>query len=67
MPGKRRTVEERVALIEEKINKKTAEIEALEAQKQKLLHPVTMKSVMAQAKQAGLTPEEIAEMLGLEI
>ena len=67
MPGRRRTVEERVALIEEKINKKTAEIEALESQKQKLLHPVTMKSVMAQAKQAGLTPEEIAEMLGLEI
>ena len=42
MPG-RRTVEDRVALIDEKIAKKQAEIEALEAQKNKLLHPVTMK------------------------
>ncbi|NCE65707.1 hypothetical protein D1159_14265 [Pseudoflavonifractor sp. 524-17] len=67
MPGRRRSVEERVAILEEKISKKTAEIEVLEAQKQKLLHPITMKSVMVQAKQAGLTPEEIAERLGLEI
>ena len=35
-----RTVEERIAIIDEKISKKKAEIEALEAQKQKLLHPV---------------------------
>ena len=49
MPG-RRTVEDRVALIDEKIAKKQAEIEALEAQKNKLLHPVTMKSVMEKAK-----------------
>lgn len=66
MPG-RRTVEDRVALIDEKIAKKQAEIEALEAQKNKLLHPVTMKSVIAKAKAAGLSPEEIAEKLGLEV
>ena len=54
MPG-RRTVEDRVALIDEKIAKKQAEIEALEAQKNKLLHPVTMKSVMEKAKAAGLS------------
>ena len=63
----RRSLEDRVALIDEKIAKKQAEIEALEAQKNKLLHPATMKSVMDKAKAAGLTPEEIAEKLGIEV
>lgn len=62
-----RTVEERIAIIDEKIAKKKAEIEALETQKQKLLHPVTMKTVMEKAKATGLSPEEIAEKLGLEM
>ncbi len=62
-----RTVEERIAIIDEKISKKKAEIEALETQKQKLLHPVTMKTVMEKAKASGLSPEEIAEKLGLEM
>ena len=65
MAGK--TAEERIAAIDEKIAKKQAEIEALETQKQKLLHPVNMKTVMEAAKEAGLTPEEIAEKLGLNI
>lgn len=67
MPVKRRTVEERVAAIDERIAKKQAEIEMLEAQKQKLLHPLTMKVVMDKAKAAGLTLEEIAEKLGIEV
>ena len=53
----RRTVEQRVALIDEKIEKK----------KYKLLHPVTMKTVMDKAKASGLTAEEIAEKLGIEL
>ncbi len=65
MAGK--TAEERIAVIEEKIAKKQTEIDALEAQKQKLLHPVNMRTVIAKAKEAGLTPEEIAEKLGLEV
>lgn len=63
----RKPTEERIAIIDEKIAKKQAEINAFEAQKQKLLHPVNMKTVMAKAKEAGLTPEEIAEKLGLEV
>lgn len=63
----RKTVEERIAVIDERIAKKQAEIKALEEQKNKLLHPVTMKTVMAKAKDSGLTPEQIAEKLGLEI
>ena len=62
-----RTVEERIAIIDEKISKKKAEIKALETQKQKLLHPVTMKTVMEKAKASGPSPEEIAEKLGLEM
>ena len=66
MPG-RKTVEERVAIIDGKISKKQAEIEALEAQKKKLQHPVTLKSVISKAKESGMTPEEIAEKLGIEV
>lgn len=62
-----KTVEERIALIDQKIEKKKAEIEALEETKQKLLHPVNMKTVIAAAKEAGITAEEIAEKLGLKI
>ena len=51
-----RTVEERIAIIDEKISKKKADIKVLEAQKQKLLHPVTMKTVMEKAKASGLSP-----------
>ena len=62
-----RTSSARIATIEEKIRKKQAEIEALEAQRQKLLHPVNMRTVMTKAKEAGLSPSEIAEKLGLEV
>ena len=62
-----RSTEERIALIDAKISKKQDEIKALEAQKQKLLHPVTMRSVMEKVKAAGLSAEEIAEKLGLEM
>lgn len=57
----------RIAVIDEKIEKKKAEIEALEAQKEQLLHPVTMKSVIAKAKEAGMSARDIAEKLGLEV
>ena len=62
-----RSTEERIALIDAKISKKQEEIKALDAQKQKLLHPVTMRSVMEKAKAAGLSAEEIAEKLGLDM
>lgn len=66
MPA-RKTVDERVALIEQKIAKKKAEIDELEAQKQKLLHPISMRAVLTKAKEAGLTPLEVAEKLGIEV
>ena len=62
-----RSTEERIALIDAKISKKQEEIKTLEAQKQKLRHPVPMRTVMEKAKAAGLSAEEIAEKLGLEM
>ncbi len=66
MPG-RKTTQERIVLIESKIEKKKEEIRALEEQREKLLHPVTMRSVMSKAKESGLTPERIAEKLGIKV
>lgn len=66
MPA-RKTVDERVALIEQKIAKKKAEIDELESQKQKLLHPISMRAVLTKAKEAGLSPMEVAEKLGIEV
>lgn len=63
----RKSVDERVALIDAKIAKKKEELASLEAQKEKLLRPINMRTVMAKAKEAGLTPADIAEKLGLDI
>lgn len=65
MAGK--SIEERIALIDAKIAKKKEELAELEAKKQELLHPVSMKEVLNKAKEAGLSPKEVAEKLGLEI
>ncbi len=62
-----RPVAERVAAIDQKIAKKKAELEALEQQKNRLLHPVSMRTILTKAKEAGMTPEEIAEKLGIEV
>lgn len=60
-------MEERIAILEEKILKKKAELSKLEKQKSNLLHPVTMRSVISKAKEAGLTLEDVADKLGLEL
>ena len=62
-----RPLEERIAEIDLKIEKKKAELAILEAKKQKMLHPKSMRSVMNAAKEAGMTPDEIAEKLGLDL
>lgn len=62
-----KSVDERVALLDQKIARKKEELASLEAQKQKLLHPINMKIVMAKAKEAGMTPEDVAKKLGLEV
>lgn len=53
--------------LSKKIEKKKSELAALEAQKEKLLHPVNMRTVMAKAKELGMTAEEVAEKLGIDV
>ncbi len=62
-----KTIDERIAVFDAKISKKKEEIAALESQKYALEHPVSIKTVIAKAKQAGLSAHDIAEKLGLEI
>ncbi len=63
----KKSVEERVAILDEKIAKKRAELNALEEKRERLLHPVSMRTVLQMAKSAGMTPLEVAERLGLEV
>lgn len=63
----RRSVDERVAELDAKIEKKQAELKALEAQKTRLLNPISMKTVMTKAKEAGLSAEDVAKKLGLDV
>lgn len=62
-----RTKEERIADLDAKIAKKKEELAKLEMQKHRLEHPISVKSIIAKAKEAGLTHEQIAEKLGIEI
>ena len=62
-----KTKEERVAAIDAKIEKKRAEIKALEEKKKQILNPVSMRSVLSKAKEAGMTPEEVAGKLGIKL
>ena len=62
-----KTKEERIAAIDEKIKKKRAEIKLLEEKKKQILNPVSMRSVLSKAKEAGMTPEEVADKLGIKL
>lgn len=62
-----KTFDERIAVLEEKIAKKKTEIAKLESQKYALEHPVSIKDIIAKAKQSGMSAHDIAEKLGLEI
>ncbi len=62
-----KSAKEKIELIDAKIAQKQNEIKALEAQKEKILHPVNMRIVMMKAKEAGMTAEDIAKKLGLKL
>lgn len=57
--------EERITAIDAKIKKKRAEIKLLEENKKQILNPVSMRSVLSKAKQAGMSPNEVADKLGI--
>lgn len=62
-----RTKEERIADLDTKIAKKKEELEKLETQKRRIEHPISVKSIISKAKASGMSPEDIAEKLGIEI
>ncbi|MEA4953928.1 MAG: hypothetical protein VB096_00210 [Pseudoflavonifractor sp.] len=62
-----RTLEERIAVLNEKISKKKTEIAKLESQRYTLEHPVSIKDLIMKAKQSGMSPNEIAQKLGIDI
>lgn len=73
MPRTTHTKEERIAVIDAKIEKHKKDIKTLEAKKQAILNPkprkarTTAKTVVDLAKKAGMKPEEMLEKLGLKI
>lgn len=59
------SIEERIAAIDVKIAKKKEELAKLEAQKESLLHPISMRAVLTKAKEAGYSAKDVADKLGL--
>lgn len=69
----RRSAEERIAEIDKKIAAHKASIAVLEEKKKAILNPkpritkaAKMKAIIEGAKKSGMSPEEIAEKLGIE-
>lgn len=62
-----KTSEDRISVIDGKIAKKKAEIASLESQKYALEHPVSIKDIIAKAKHSGMSAQDIAKKLGIEI
>lgn len=61
----RLTKEQQIASLDEKIQKKKAEIAELEKKKYDLEHPATYEAVVEAARKAGIKPEAMAEKLGV--
>ena len=67
----RKSKEERIAIIDKKIETHKANIEMLEAKKTIIMYPktrrkkATLKSIIAIAKEQGWTEEDIAKKLGI--
>lgn len=60
--------QERLRIIDEKIARKKREIEELEAKRRELLDPpISMADVIAKLRKSGMTPDEIAQKLGLNM
>jgi len=68
-----RSKEERIAILDSKIAAHKANIEILESKKTLIMYPktrkrkTTLKSLIAIAKEKGLTEEDIAKKLGITL
>ena len=68
----RRTKEEMIADIDKKIAFHKAHIEQLEAKKSSILNPkprknAVIKTIISKATESGMSEQEIAEKLGIEL
>lgn len=63
MPVK--TLEQKLAAIDAKIERVRKDLDDLYEKKKKLQNPITRKSVLAKAIDLGMSPMEMAERLGL--
>lgn len=66
MPRPRKSVEERVAEIDAKIEKKKAELAALEEKKSRIQNPITAQMIIKKAKESGMSLAEMMDKLGIE-
>ena len=63
MPVK--TTEQKIAAIDAKIERVRRDLDHLYEVKKKLMHPLTRKTVLEKAISLGMSPEEMAERLGI--
>ncbi len=60
-------VPEKVKKIEAKLEKKYAELEELEEKKYRMLHPISNKRLYEEIERSGMSIEEIARLLEVEL
>lgn len=65
MAGK--SIEERIQLIDIKIAKKEAELDALKKKREELMHPVKMSDIVKKLREQGITAQEVAEKFNIEL
>ncbi len=61
-----RSLEERLARIDARIEKKKAEIAELEEERSRLLHPLQVRQIVKKAKEKGMSNYDIAGRLNLD-
>lgn len=62
-----RSIEERIQLIDIKIAKKEAELDALKKKREELMHPVKMSDIVKKLREQGITAQEVAEKFNIEL
>ena len=62
-----RSIEERIQLIDIKMAKKEAELDALKKKREELMHPVKMSDIVKKLREQGITAQEVAEKFNIEL
>lgn len=62
-----RSIEERIQLIDARIAKKEAELDALKKKREELMHPAKMSDIVKKLREKGITAQEVAEKFNIEL